>query len=503
MQLFSGATTAYGVYRIDPSKTRADGKAEGQAVTLRGVVTEQLWEDHLAGRQGVGIIPIREDSSASWGAIDVDYYDNLAHSQLVARLAQLKLPLFVCRSKSGGAHLILFLTEPVPAGVLQSKLRQLSAGMGFGGSEVFPKQTQLRPEKNDVGNWLNMPYFAGEQTTRYAVGKDGKALGPETFLDLAEASRVTPAQLKLITVTQEDAGFAEGPPCLQHLASTGVPSGQRNNALFAMATYARKRWPDAWEPYVEEFNNKYMNPPLTSREVLDVIKHVSAKDYSYRCGEPPIKQFCDNPTCKIRKYGVGTANPGRLFTALSKVDLKDEPRWILDVEGGHGRVEVPTFELMRHDRLAAACLEQVNLYLPFMKRVDWDSMMADLVANVTLIETSEDEREELSRVGQFRELLYEFATNYIGHRGPEELYAKRCWNNGEGRVLFRLGDFEEFLARRKFVYDRSWIALRLKELDVYSTVKRVGKNTIRVRSMQELEEPPVPSQPNFEPEKPF
>jgi uncharacterized ion transporter superfamily protein YfcC len=43
----------------------------GEAVTVTGEVTEALWEQHLSGRQGIGIIPIRDDSTCVFGAIDV------------------------------------------------------------------------------------------------------------------------------------------------------------------------------------------------------------------------------------------------------------------------------------------------------------------------------------------------------------------------------------------------------------------------------------------------
>ena len=49
----------------------------------------------------------------------------------------------LCRSKSGGAHIYLFIDEPVSASLLQRKLRQLAASIGFGQAEIFPKQTQL------------------------------------------------------------------------------------------------------------------------------------------------------------------------------------------------------------------------------------------------------------------------------------------------------------------------------------------------------------------------
>ena len=43
---------------------------------------------------------------------------------------------------------------------MQDKLTEIKAVLGYGGSEVFPKQTELK-SKDDTGNFLNLPYFSG------------------------------------------------------------------------------------------------------------------------------------------------------------------------------------------------------------------------------------------------------------------------------------------------------------------------------------------------------
>jgi hypothetical protein len=92
----------------------------------------------------------------------------LDHKGLIDRIRKLQLPLVVCRSKSGGAHLFLFSKEWVPAKTMQTTLNQIAAAMGYGGTEVFPKQVRLFLERGDVGNFLNLPYFDAESGLRYA-----------------------------------------------------------------------------------------------------------------------------------------------------------------------------------------------------------------------------------------------------------------------------------------------------------------------------------------------
>ena len=169
--IFDGLQIAYGTYKIE--KQQANGKNTGRAAIVREPRTTALWEGHLSGKgRGIGIIPINEDNKCVWGCVDVDQYP-LDHKVLVEKIRKLKLPLVVCRSKSGGAHCFLFATEWVDAKDMQATLQQISAALGYGGSEIFPKQIKLNLDRDDVGNFLNLPYYDAEDGLRYAIKDDG------------------------------------------------------------------------------------------------------------------------------------------------------------------------------------------------------------------------------------------------------------------------------------------------------------------------------------------
>jgi hypothetical protein len=71
-------------------------------------VTDELWDNHFEGEgAALGIIPITENNDCRWGCIDIDEY-NFDHTSLIKSIRNHKLPLIVCRSKSGGAHVFLF-----------------------------------------------------------------------------------------------------------------------------------------------------------------------------------------------------------------------------------------------------------------------------------------------------------------------------------------------------------------------------------------------------------
>ena len=111
-KIFDGLKSAYGTYKINGRDTK--GKATGKATVVKESRTEETWEAHLSGQQSIGIIPINEDNQVCWGCIDIDEY-NFDHQKLLDQLQKAKLPMVVCRSKSGGAHVFLFTKEFIPA----------------------------------------------------------------------------------------------------------------------------------------------------------------------------------------------------------------------------------------------------------------------------------------------------------------------------------------------------------------------------------------------------
>ena len=162
--IFDGLHEAYGTYRID--KRQANGKSTGKAQIVREPRTTKLWKEHLSGKgASMGIIPINSDNKCKWGCVDVDQYP-LDHKLLIEKIRRLKLPLVVCRSKSGGAHCFLFCIDWVDAADMQKALQNVSAALGYGGSEIFPKQIKLHLDRGDVGNFLNLPYYDAEDGLR-------------------------------------------------------------------------------------------------------------------------------------------------------------------------------------------------------------------------------------------------------------------------------------------------------------------------------------------------
>jgi hypothetical protein len=130
---------------------------------------------------------------------------------------------------------------------MQKYLKACAALLGEAGREIFPKQSEILVDRGDTGNFLNLPYFAGDEGTRYAIKADGAAASLEEFFELYEAN-VQVAPLDFPEAPKEgETPIKDGPPCLQALCNQGFPEGTRNNGLFAIGVYLKKAFPVCWE----------------------------------------------------------------------------------------------------------------------------------------------------------------------------------------------------------------------------------------------------------------
>ena len=482
-QLFRGLERAYGT--VDLTTKDARGKQKGVYRFVQETRTTETFSGHLEGTKSIGIVPINESNMCGWGALDIDQYP-LDHLAIVQRIEKLELPLVVCRSKSGGAHIFLFLSEFVEAESLQIKLKEIAAELGFGGCEIFPKQIKLVISRGDNGNFLNLPYFDHENGLRYAIKSDGSAATLEEFLSYAEALAIDHHDLgNLLTKAAPtvDAKLKDGPPCLQALLRQGFPEGTRNNGLFNLGVYLRKAYPDDWETKILDYNQTILEPPLDLKEVNIVANQIKKKEYQYKCADQPICNFCNKDLCRSRKHGVGGGSNTPTVANLRKYG-NEPPLWFLDVNGSP--VELDTEGLQRQPKFQMSCMEQINFMPRTITRAAWEALMNGLLSQMVLTEgavisTSDD----ISLRGQFYELLEDFSTHMQSALEKEEILLRRPWTDEkEGRTYFRLKDFEAFLKRNKFFeYKSSTIAQRLRDINGAAEQFRIKGRAIRCWSI--------------------
>lgn len=439
MALFDGLGRAYGTYRITGVE---NGKQVGEAVTVTGDVTEKLWEEHLKGGKGIGVVPIKDDSSCRFGALDIDKYDGLDVAKTIETARKKKFPLVPCSSKSGGLHLFLFGKDPVSAAVMRAKLGLMAEALGFDGCEVFPKQSQVLAERGDIGSWINMPYFDAEKTARFGYGDDGKKLDFEDFLAFAEKHLADIENIK-VERPESKGDFTDGPVCLQSLIEDGVPEGMRNDVLFNVGVYLRKALPKRWVQELEKVNAARFKPPLDSSEVQALIKGAGRTGCFYGCKKPFLKSRCDKGICRTRKYGIGNDEYFPILAGLTKYDTTP-PIWFLDVEAG-GRIELTTDDLQNQLRFQRRCMDVLNKITPMIKPDQWQSLLRSLMDKVSVI----DVPKEASASGQLVNHLETFCTARAQAKVREEILLGKPWLDG-GWHHFRMGDFLLHLERIRF-----------------------------------------------------
>lgn len=383
-ELFNGLDRAYGTYVVMDKEGK---KLSGQARTLQQPVTQDVWDLHLSGERSLGVIPIRDDNTCVFAAIDIDTYP-LEHEDIEEKIESLKLPLIITRSKSGGAHLYLFIKPPgAVAEVARQRMAEWAAELGFSGVEIFPKQDELR-NKDDVGNWINMPYFGGnEDTLRYAF-INGKPATLEQFEKAATKKAIPAEQLKQFQVTIADNELLKyGPPCLQSLLRDGFPRGNRNISLFNLGVLCRKKYDDDWQDKIDEMNEEFMQPPLSPGEVAQIKRNLEKKTYFYKCNDAPINAVCQRSICKTRKFGIGgdALDDPEGFKLEGPIRiLTEDIYYIVTIDGR--RVSLTNREICSFPSFRMSIVNQTGFLPPLMKARQFDAMMQRMTLDAQEVE---------------------------------------------------------------------------------------------------------------------
>ena len=486
--IFEGLKIAYGQYQ--KGERSENGKQQGKAFIVRKNVSDDLWENHLQGKgPALGIIPIREDNACRWGCIDIDSY-NLDHSGLIQSIRHLNFPLIVCRSKSGGAHVFLFTKEFISAALMQNTLKKIAKVLGYEGSEIFPKQTEILVERGDTGNFLNLPYYNGTKGLRYAINDSGSSCTLEEFYDLYDVYACTEARVKEIKIEEKkiEEAFPSGPPCLNKLASVGFGEGSRNNALFNIAVYYKQAHPDSWEDKIVEANLKYMEPKLSNSEVQQLIKSVNRKGYDkYRCKDAPINAVCQSGLCRTKRFGVGYGEEEMPVLGNLTKYKSTPPQWFLDVSGT--RIELKSEQLYSPPLFALACLDQANLVVPVPKPKDWKQyFLKPMMQNLQEVEPLES----LDPMNQITGLLQDWTTNRQSARTMDDIFNKLPFTE-EGFTYFRMDDFFAFCKKNNWDQDKTKTGNLIKRLEnvfvdeVRIPIKKQYPRLIKIKTMKKIE----------------
>lgn len=454
-RLFDGLRRSFGRYVVPAGAKATRGKLHDRswARTVHGELSLDQFDEHLKGTAGLGVVPIRDDATCVFGAIDLDPHDEAGNyiamdlKAMVIALKKLKLPVVLCRTKSGGAHLYLFLKEPIAAEIVRGKLMEWAVALGDPDAEVFPKQARLASERDD-GSWINLPYFGGRKSTRYAVKADGSAMTVEEFIKVADEEAISQEALVAFSLPADESGgddWTGAPPCLQTLSRRGFGDWQ-NNGLFNVAVYLRKRYGDGWEAKVDAYNQKYMSPAVGHSDVAALSKSVGKKTYSYMCKQQPICGVCNRSVCLTREYGVGGLgdDPGVVIGGLVKVET-DPPVYIADVNAF--RLELNIEDLLDQRAFRKIVAMKLDILTSLIKPSSWDAIVRSKLASIEVIKVPEDATKE----GQFWGHVQQFCTSKVKGRSMDELLLHKPFTDPkEALTYFRSADLIQYLTQNRF-----------------------------------------------------
>lgn len=463
-ELFAGRDDVYGSYEMSAASIPGE-KRSGSARTVREQVELRHYEDHIRGIRGIGIVPIMKDNTCWWFAIDVDSYDGV-HKKLARKVEVLGLPLLVCNTKSGGAHLYCFLKKPISAKIARDTAKRMISGLNLPETtEIFPKQD----ESSDVGNWINLPYF-GE--SRQYMGTDGEQeLSLREFLIAATNKSLWPdnpifeGKKAQEVLAEEDVptDHSQAPPCIQDMFRFGVQEGSRNNCLMHIGVYLKRAFPDDWDDRISGVNHSGMfDEPLRFGEVGALVGSLRKTDYQYKCHDQPMASMCRAAECKKMKFGIGEINENtetqlnwRIESLRQIGDI--DPVYIAMVNGKEVKLSIDqlfSFQLFK---------KAVSIKLRFVPTAVKASEFEKIINEAMLTMEYEDAPDAVNSDTQLINAFKDWVEEMIEDDGGSELSLAAggpCYDFDQKKVIFRPDDFFTYLRRKTFErIDRSkaWV----------------------------------------------
>ncbi len=442
-------------------------KVKGESLTKDGPALSISWEQHLSGEVGLGLSPILQNNKCKFAALDIDLYD-INIIELSKKYNH--LPLFFCRTKSGGCHVYLFFKRQFSAKEVRLMLDELSFLLKLPIKEIFPKQEDLK--KDAKANWINIPYVGGDNTDRYCVYGD---------VNLTLKQFIEKVETKLIDDFHEDLLkhflLAGAPYCLQKIYAQGIPQGLGDIFLFNTAIFLKQRFKVNWQDKVRQANREFFEEPIEeSRIEKTIIKQVEKKDVFYQCATH-LADYCQKKICKNRKYGVAIKNsPDLIITGLKKVD-SNPPIWHLLVKDK--TLKLSTEDLLNINVVRVKCMEALNELITKCKQEVWDEIIRGLQAEIEVIPAPKDADEN----SQLIEYIKEFCLKRSMAREIEDTERGHVFKQ-DGFNLFKGKSIVDYLKSKKYLIKTPVLWDMLREMGG----KEHRKNNLRLWALPLFEE---------------
>lgn len=407
--LFTGNKNAFG--QFIPAEPSAEGqKQEGSCATIRNIVTESLYREHLEGKKGLGICPVTEEGKCKFTVIDVDVYDH-TQDELISVINEHNLPLLTFKSKSGGWHLYTFYTDYVSAKEARANATFMRILLGLpANTEIFPKQ-EIVPN-GGTGNWINLPYFGGDNSARHLIDQENNVV---TNVDIAVANIVTRRiTLEMFKTWKTTIPLNDAPPCLQSLYLRRTIH-DRNNYLFSLGCYYKAKYGEDYENYLLDANAR-LTKPLPDKELqATVLSSLQKHTYSYRCHEAPLCSVCNKNECAKRTYKVGDEISPLNYEQLVQYNC-DPPFYDWTINGKVLRFNSEA-EIIYQDKFIELCMRNLGVLPNKLKREAWTAIVNEALRNKQVKEVEYDSSTPLAIM---QESLRQFLLNARLGEGLED-----------------------------------------------------------------------------------
>lgn len=447
MSLFRGNDRSYGVWFPETTKMSTEKRA----------VSQKQYSEHLAGKRGLGLVPIMDSGLVWFGVIDIDNHGELEDINLWEVITAIKaknLPLVACRSKSGGIHAYTFCKEPIRAKALRVAMSKWASDIGYPNAEIFPKQDHLEADADGekrLGNWINLCYFGGNDTNRYTLLAPDQKATIDQFVTIAESIRLSQHDISAAV----DTAHAGAPPCIQRMLSGGVPAGTRNEAMYNITVYLKRANPNTYLDDALDINSTVFDPPLPTAEAKRTIKSASRRDYKYKCQLEPLKSLCDSKLCLKREYGITRGeydemSANDMLPSFSNVVkyLTDPVKWGIQVNGML-ITNIPTEVLYNFEALKNRITETLTIGVPSITKRNWESKIIPLISTAREVRLPDDASVSGIVGGRLREFLDKANLNGTDEMKEREkiLRGIPCVMEIEGSkcLAFRAMDFVKYL----------------------------------------------------------
>ena len=496
IKIFEGLGVGYGQFRKDNNRLAL--KVEGRSYVEKKPVTKELWQNHLDGiGPNLGIFPLTRKGTCKWGAIDIDD-NNFDYEKLLEKIRKHKLPLIMFRSKSGRAHVYLFMKDFYSAHEIQLVMKKFAAKLGLADKldRIYPMQTSLT--EKDYGSYLNMPYYNQEETNTPAYKDDFEGATIEEFFEMYDKYVQTELTEYLVEEVQTKTKKLKEKkledfflPCVKNcLAENGkIPSDiGRNDFLLHKYVWTKKaveKGVKKIEAYSKMdaknlllyFNKEYLENPLGENEIEKSIFKSENREYKYLCKKQSIKKYCDASACVRNTCGINPKEAERLKSA--KESLGQIVKYDSDPPIYYEKVAVKIEGTEDYKKIQVAMdgstimnktewlktLRNKGFFPPIsfdmMKTADFLELQDGRFKNL-LVEPAD---EEASEDFEFKSMIYTFIEKMTVSHFKKDLLQNGCYVNPDDfQMEFKLEHLISYLKAHHIKIPANQLTFKLKHV---------------------------------------